>query len=132
MRESAVERKLVTGVRCLGGIAYKFVSPGHSGVPDRIVLLPRGNIIFVELKREDGRLTPLQVNVQRQIRDLGFDCRTLYGKQDVEEFLNEICSVGLPNHRRRVDPIAPEVRAVLGDGPWENSNYTDGCKEADR
>jgi hypothetical protein len=32
------------------GIAYKFVSPGRRSVPDRIVLLPGGRIVFVECK----------------------------------------------------------------------------------
>ena len=41
MLEREIEKKLVDGVRKLGGRAYKFVSPGNDGVPDRIVVFPQ-------------------------------------------------------------------------------------------
>ena len=40
MREKEIEKILVTGVKKLGGRAYKCASPGNDGVPDRIVILP--------------------------------------------------------------------------------------------
>lgn len=58
MRESDIERRLVQGVKKLGGRAYKFVSPGNVGVPDRLVVLPGGVVLFVEVKAPDGRLSP--------------------------------------------------------------------------
>ena len=39
-RESLIEKHLVAEVKKAGGVAFKFVSPGHRSVPDRIVLLP--------------------------------------------------------------------------------------------
>lgn len=57
MKESEIEARLVRGVKALGGVAYKFVSPGNVGVPDRLVVLPGGRVIFVELKAEGGRLS---------------------------------------------------------------------------
>ena len=57
MLEKQIERKLVREVKNLGGVAYKFISPGSSGVPDRIVILPGENPIFVELKTEVGKVT---------------------------------------------------------------------------
>lgn len=50
MREKAIEQKLVQAVKAKGGIAPKFVSPGFSGVPDRLILLPDGKCGFVEVK----------------------------------------------------------------------------------
>lgn len=49
MREKDIEQYLVKQVKNNGGKAYKWVSPGNDGVPDRIVIFPR-TIIFVELK----------------------------------------------------------------------------------
>lgn len=40
--ERDVERRLVRGVKVLGGTAYKWVCPGTVGVPDRIVMWPGG------------------------------------------------------------------------------------------
>ena len=51
MRESELERKFCRLVGQSGGKAYKFTSPGNSGVPDRLVVLPEGRIGFVELKQ---------------------------------------------------------------------------------
>ena len=48
------------GIRKLGGRAFKWVSPGNDGVPDRIVVLPGYPAVFVELKTITGRLTSLQ------------------------------------------------------------------------
>lgn len=90
MAEREIEKKLVDGVRKLGGRAYKFVSPGNDGVPDRIVVLPGISPVFVELKTETGRLSSLQ-NVQiKKLKDLGQDVRALYGLEDVKRFLEEI------------------------------------------
>jgi hypothetical protein len=90
MAEREIEKKLVDGVRKLGGRAYKFVSPGNDGVPDRIVVLPGISPVFVELKTETGRLSSLQ-NVQiKKLKDLGQDVRVLYGLEDVKRFLEEI------------------------------------------
>lgn len=54
MKESALEKRFCSLVSRAGGKAYKFVSPGCSGVPDRIVVLPGGRIGFIELKRPGG------------------------------------------------------------------------------
>ena len=74
----------------MGGKAYKFTSPGNTGVPDREVILPGGRIFFVELKTERGRTSPVQQAQIRALRKLGCEVRVLYGMQDVENFLQEI------------------------------------------
>lgn len=88
MRESELEACLVRGVKAVGGVAYKFVSPGSVGVPDRLAVLPGGKIVFVELKAEDGRLSRMQVYQIAQLRGLGADVRVVKGAAGVEEFLD--------------------------------------------
>lgn len=90
MLEREIEKKLVDGVRKLGGRAYKFVSPGNDGVPDRIVVLPQRGPKFIELKTEYGRLSDLQKVQIKRLRNLGQDVRVLYGLRDVERFLEEM------------------------------------------
>ena len=48
MLEKYIEKKLVVEVKKIGGIAAKFVSMGLDGAPDRPVLIPFGEIAFVE------------------------------------------------------------------------------------
>lgn len=87
MLESTIEAKLVRGVKALGGIAYKFVSPGTAGVPDRIVVLPGGRVIFVELKTDPGRLSPGQRVQLGKLRALGAEAVLVRGSAGVLEFL---------------------------------------------
>lgn len=105
MFEKDIERKLVAGVRKLGGRAYKWVSPGNDGVPDRIVVLPGMRPVFVELKAEGGRLSALQKVQIRCLLDMGQDVRVLKGIQEVEQFLED-CDTGLKLRR-----FGEEVRA---------------------
>lgn len=65
MTESGLEQKICEHIRRLGGRAFKFVSPGAPGVPDRICVLPGGRVIFIEVKRP-GRKDGLSVQ-QRKI-----------------------------------------------------------------
>lgn len=87
MLESDIERKLVRGVTAIGGQAYKFVSPANRGVADRIVVLPHGRVWFVELKRDHGKLTPLQEHFRAEVQKLGCNYVCLYGAADVDKWL---------------------------------------------
>ena len=89
MLEKDIEKYLTSEVKRLGGIAYKFVSPGNDGVPDRMVLLPGGRITFIELKTETGRPTKIQERQIERMRALGQDVRIVYGMEQVKEFLRE-------------------------------------------
>ena len=58
------EKALKKRVESLGGIYYKFTSPGRVGVSDRIAALPKGIVFWLEIK-EDGDTAR-----SRQIREL--------------------------------------------------------------
>ena len=49
-RERDIEKWLRQKIEQMGGIALKFTSPGNDGVPDRIAVLPGGQVWFIELK----------------------------------------------------------------------------------
>lgn len=72
MRENEIEAKLVTAVKAVGGVCWKFTSPGTAGVPDRIVLMPSGKIGFVEVKAPGKTPRPLQKMRIRTLQRLGF------------------------------------------------------------
>ena len=91
MLEKEVERYLREQVKKkLGGMALKFVSPGLSGVPDRVVLLPGGKVIFVETKAPGKKLRKLQEYVCGMIADLGFEVRMIDTKPKVDAFILEM------------------------------------------
>lgn len=90
MRESAIERKFVNRLRAAGCLVYKFISPGNDGVPDRIVITPEGQVVFVELKTEKGRLSEVQKVQLRRLQEHGAHTEVLYGVQEVEEFVETL------------------------------------------
>lgn len=90
MKESTIEARLVREVKKRGGLCYKFTSPGSPGVPDRIVILPGGRIVFVELKTEIGRLAKVQKWQIEELRKRGAEVRVLKGLDPVKEFLEEV------------------------------------------
>ncbi|MCI6282307.1 MAG: VRR-NUC domain-containing protein [Bacteroides uniformis] len=90
MNEKLIEKKLREGVRALGGVALKFSSPYHRGVPDRIVLMPGGRIYFVELKSTGKKPTFLQEKAMEELRKLGFDVRVTDNQESLDEFLGEV------------------------------------------
>ena len=90
MKESQIERRLVEGVKRLGGMCLKFVSPGTLGVPERIIITAKGRVIFVELKTETGRLTKIQRYVIGEMQKRGADARVVKGIDEVKELLAEI------------------------------------------
>lgn len=73
VRESTIEKHLVAQAKKAGGIALKFVSPGRRNVPDRLVLLPEGRSLFVELKAPGLSATAGQAREHDRLRSLGQD-----------------------------------------------------------
>jgi hypothetical protein len=87
VRESTIEKHLVAKVKAIGGVAYKFTSPAHRGVADRIVCLPNGQTWFVELKAPGGRLSELQKVFQSDMERMNQKYLCLWSKEQVDEFI---------------------------------------------
>ena len=89
MLEKQIEAYFVKRVREIGGQAYKFTSPAHRGVADRVVCLPGGVVWFVELKAAGGRLSPLQQVFQSDMARLGQRYACLWSKEHVDGWISE-------------------------------------------
>ena len=87
--EKHIEAYLVKRVKEMGGIAYKFTSPAHRGVADRVVCLPDGVVWFIELKARGGRLSPLQKVFADDMARLRQKYVCLWSREHVDEWLKE-------------------------------------------
>lgn len=90
MREKQIEQKLVRAVKAEGGMCPKLISPGTDGMPDRLVMLPKARIGFVEVKASGAKPRPLQVKRHKQLRDLGFHVSVLDDPAQIPGILKEV------------------------------------------
>lgn len=103
MLEKDIEKRLGTEVKHLGCLYYKFISPGNSGVPDRIIVTPSGVVIFAELKTSVGKKTALQMAQISKLRGHNQRVVAVYGISGVEKLVDLI-------KRSRYDLIPGELR----------------------
>lgn len=92
--EKITEKYLCQQVANLGGIAYKFTSPSRRNVPDRICILPKGIIVFVELKSEPKEPTLAQKREMLRLQQLG-------------------CNIDWANTKAMVDQIIQRMRETI-------------------
>lgn len=87
MLEKEIESKLIQPIRDMGGQCWKFTSPGYTGVPDRIILLPGGVVRFVETKQPGKKERARQRLVHTLMRKLGF---IVYSTVDTPEKVDAV------------------------------------------
>lgn len=89
--EVDVEEALRKAVEAAGGLCLKLNPLWYRGIPDRLVLLPGGRVVFVELKRSKRASTKRSVAVHQSrwakiLKALGFTHIRLEGYDDLEDF----------------------------------------------
>ena len=82
MLEREIEKKVCDYAKSKGMLHYKFSSPAHLGVPDRIFFAPAGRVFLIEFKREGGKPTPSQ---EREAARIGMMSIDVYLIDNVEE-----------------------------------------------
>ena len=93
MLERELEAKFARRVKSAGGLALKWVCPGHAGVPDRIVLLPGGRVAFVEMKKpKGGRRSAIQRWWASRLVAMDFHYWCIWNEKDLQEFAR--CELG--------------------------------------
>ena len=90
LRERDIEKKLTQAVQKAGGLALKFVSPGLAGVPERLVLMPKGRVCFVELKAPGQKMRPLQLKRKEMLESLGFRVYCIDSTDKIGGVIDEI------------------------------------------
>lgn len=89
-KEFLVEQALLKAVREAGGRCDKVQFTGKRGFPDRLVALPGGVVMFVEVKRpRGGRISPNQYEVLRAYEALGVVVAIVRNEEDIARLLRE-------------------------------------------
>lgn len=90
VKEKEIECYFCTQITNLNGIPFKFVSPGNAGVPDRLVVLPKGLVIFVELKAPGRKTRALQDRQIARLEGLGHWVEILDSFEAVDDFITRV------------------------------------------
>ena len=91
--ENEVESYLRRKVEKKGGMCVKFLPDFARGFPDRIVVLPRGVLVWVETKRPlGGRVSPSQLLAHEQLRRLGQSVEVVWTKGEADALLERLLS----------------------------------------
>jgi len=90
MRESEIERYFIWAVAMKGGKTYKFRSVTQNGVADRIACLPNGDTWYVELKAPGGKMEPLQIEFQNEMRRLNQLHACLSTIEEVDQWMKNL------------------------------------------
>lgn len=91
VRENEVEAYLRRQVEKLGGLCLKIPADYMRGIPDRIVLLPHGVLVWVETKRPSGgRVSGSQLVVHEMLRRLGQQVVIVWSREDADELLHRL------------------------------------------
>ena len=96
--EKNIERRLRDEVTRLKGLCVKLLPFHMVGLPDRLVLLPGGKVIFVETKTRGKGLSPAQKRIKVKLEMLGFMYRKISTMYDMNLFLeHEVYPAFIPD-----------------------------------
>ena len=133
MREKEVEQKLVKTVRKAGGFCIKFTSPGFDGVPDRLVLLPKGRIAFIELKAPGKKPRALQKRRMKQLSPktkiicVDAEGSIIFGNKAKKRYIPGAGSSIVPNNLQKayIDDVifVDEIEAIRMCNLFAKENY---------
>lgn len=87
MLEKQIENYFVQLLQKRKCLCWKFVSPGIAGVPDRIIILPFGKVVFAEIKAPGGKLRKLQKIRCKQLEMQNVDVWQIDSKEKIEKFI---------------------------------------------
>ena len=90
MEEKKIEQYFRTQLSKRGAIVWKFTSPGQAGVPDRVVLLPGGRVVFAEMKAPGKKPRPLQRAIFARMARAGHPVYVIDSREAVTKFMEEV------------------------------------------
>ena len=89
VKESTIEEYLRLQCKKRGWLCEKFTSPSKRSVPDRLVTVPGGVMVFVELKAPGKKPTKLQAEDHKKRRALGCTVEVIDTKEAVDKFIKD-------------------------------------------
>lgn len=88
--EKSIERYLVEQAKQNGLLCLKYSNPNMIGYPDRLLVLPGGRVIWVELKSKGRKPTKIQQIRMSELTGMGHLVEVIDNKADIDKLIKTI------------------------------------------
>lgn len=93
-RERDVESYLTRRLREHDIPCIKFIPDNCTGMPDRIILLPHGRVLWCELKTKGGALSEIQKYRHQELAKSGQEVVTVWDYAQADELVERLSQGG--------------------------------------
>lgn len=88
--EKAIERYLVERAKQIGLPCLKYSNPNMVGYPDRLLVLPAGEVIWIELKSKGRKPSKVQQLRIAELSEMGHKVYVIDNKADIDKLINSV------------------------------------------
>lgn len=88
--EKAIEQYLVEQAKQNGLLCLKYSNPNMVGYPDRLLVLPGGGVVWVELKSKGRKPAKIQQIRIAELIGMGHLVKVIDNKADIDELIKTI------------------------------------------
>lgn len=82
MREQQIQAKKIKELESQGYYVIKLVNTNKNGIPDLIAIPKNSDVLFVEVKRPDGKMSKLQEFRKKELTEHGIKVEIYKGEKD--------------------------------------------------
>lgn len=82
MTEQQIQARKIKELEAQGYYVIKLMRTNKNGIPDLIAIPPNSDVLFVEVKRPDGRLSKLQEHRIKELNLIGIKTQIYYGTKE--------------------------------------------------
>jgi Holliday junction resolvase len=80
MKEQQIQSKRIKELEAEGYYVIKLINTNKNGIPDLIAIPPNSDVLFVEVKKPDGKLSKLQEFRLKELENHGVKVEVFKGK----------------------------------------------------
>ena len=79
MKEQQIQLKKIKELEAQGYYVIKLINTNKNGIPDLIAIPPNSDVLFVEVKRPDGKVSKLQEFRHKELEEKGIKVEIFRG-----------------------------------------------------
>jgi hypothetical protein len=81
MKEQQIQAKKIKELEAQGYYVIKLINTNKNGIPDLIAIPPDSDVLFVEVKKPDGKMSKLQEFRKKELENHGIKVEIFKGNE---------------------------------------------------